>query len=113
MTPIKIRNECGETIEIKFDAEGIVKIRHSDIDPKFWGELHEYSKRMRQPGIQAQFAERGCDPNSPLMKEAARRLGGYIVIRGKSYIISAEELAKIQAAVKQAGGIVPNWSSQP
>jgi hypothetical protein len=32
---------------------------------------------------------------------------------GDLKIINAEEIALIHQAVKQHGGIVPNWSSQP
>lgn len=63
--------------------------------------------------MQAKLAAKGIDPNYPEAKEMAKRMGGYMVIRGKSYIINAEELTLIHEAVKQHGGIVPNWSSQP
>lgn len=119
MKPIKIANEYGETIEIKYDAEGAIKIRHSDVDPKRWGELHEYSKRMRHPAIQQIFEERlakeGMDPNINAAQIAAAldQQGAYMVIQGKSYIINAKELAMIHEAIKQAGGIIPNWSNRP
>lgn len=113
MAPLKIKNEYGETIEIKYDADGVIKIRHSDIDRKFWGKLHEHSKRIRQPKFQAFLAGKGIAPNDPAAKEMAEELGGYMIIRGKSYIISAAELALIHGAIKQAGGIIPNWSNQP
>ncbi len=41
MKPISVQNEDGETIEIKQDADGVIKIRHSDIDPKSFGVLRE------------------------------------------------------------------------
>jgi hypothetical protein len=111
MKPIKIQNEHGETIEIKYDDDGVIKIRHSDIDPKTWAELHEYSKRIRQPEIKAAMEAKGV-LDTPEAKELAARFGGYVIVRGKSYIVNFEEVALIHEAVKQAGGIVPNWSSR-
>lgn len=112
MKPIKIQNEYGETIEIKFNADGVIKIRHSDIDPRSWGELLESSKRMRQPEVKAAMKSKGAF-ETPEAKEILGRLGGYVIIRGKMQMINAEEVALIHEAVKQHGGIVPNWSSRP
>jgi hypothetical protein len=117
MKPIQVENEYGETIEIKWDADGNIKIRHSDIDPKQWGDLQELTKRMRQPGPRAVALEvaqaHGVDLESPTAKELMARMGGSMVIRGKSYIVSAEELKLIYSAIEQAGGVVPNWSNSP
>ena len=110
MKPIKIDNEYGETIEIKWDGEGNIKIRHSDVHPKLWGELHEYAKRMRIPEFKAAMEAHGI-LDTPEAKEMAAKFGGYMLLRGKSYIINAQEIALIHAAIKKAGGIVPNWSS--
>jgi hypothetical protein len=117
MKPITIKNEYGEIIEIKYDDDGVIKIRHSDIDPKSWGVLHEYNKRLRQTSLQDFLKKKGLDINDPMvsgmMKELAGRMGGYILLGKDTYQVNAEEVALIHAAVKQAGGIVPNWSSQP
>jgi YD repeat-containing protein len=117
MKPISVKNEEGETIEIKWDADGNIKIRHSDIDPKRWGDLHELAKRMKQPGPRAVALEvaqaQRVDLESPEAKELMARMGGYMLIRGKSYIVGADELKLIYDAVKQAGGVVPNWSNSP
>lgn len=112
MKPIKIKNEYGETIEIKFDADGVVQIRHSDIDPKKWAVLHEYAKRMQQPKMKAAM-EVNRILDTPEAKEIASRFGGYVVLHGDTHMVNAEEVAMIHEAVKQHGGIVPNWSSQP
>ena len=117
MKPISVKNEYGETIKIKWDADGHIKIQHSDINPKRWGDLHEHSKRIRHPGRRA-VAERiagtqGIDLESPEAKEMLKRLGGYMMIGRESYIVSAEELKLIYDAIEGAGGIVPNWSSHP
>lgn len=107
--PIKIQNENGETIEIKFNADGVIQIRHSDIDPKKWAVLHEYTKRMAQPKMKAALEAKGIGAES---KEMLAQMGGYIVLNGDTQIVNAEEVASIHAAVKKAGGILPNWSSQ-
>ena len=112
MKPIKIENEYGETIELKFDADGVVKIRHHDIDPKKWAVLHEFSKRMKQPRIKAAMEADGIVETAE-SKELLARFGGYVVLNGDLQIVNAEEVAMIHAAVKQAGGTIPNWSSQP
>ena len=112
MKPIKIENENGETIEIKFDAEGVIQIRHADIDPEKWAILHEYAKRIKQPEIKAAMEARGAF-NTPEAKEFLVRMGGYVILRNDLQIVNAEEVALIHAAVKQAGGIVLNWSNRP
>jgi hypothetical protein len=110
MKPLKVKNEYGETIEIKFNADGVIKIRHSDIDPKFWGELREISKRMREPGVKGAMERRGI--TAPTQAEGClKKLGGYIMIRDKMAVINSAEVDLIHEAVKKAGGIVPNWSS--
>lgn len=117
MKPLKITNEYGKTIEIKFNDDGIIKIRHSEIDSKAWAELREYDKEMRHASLQSFMLKKGIDLNSPEVKEMAKsvagRMGGYVFLRGDTHMVNAEEVALIHAAVKQAGGIVPNWSRRP
>jgi hypothetical protein len=113
MQPIQIKNSQGETIEIQWDDEGTIKIRHSDIDRETWSELHEHSKRMKQPGPRSALEKSGINPEDELAKQMAAKLGGYIVIDGKSFGIGAKEVALIHDAIKKAGGIIPNWSNCP
>lgn len=115
MNPIVIKNQQGETIEIKCDSDGVIYIKHSDINPKEWGELHEYTKRLRQSSTKEYFDKNAPQVNldSPEAKQIMGALGGYMVIDGKSYMINGEELGLIHAAVKQSGGIIPNWSNRP
>ena len=109
MKPIAIKNEDGEIIEIKWDADGKIFIRHSDIDKKRFGELREYTKVAREPKFKKILKDKGVD--SPMAAELMGRMGGYLVIDGESYIISAKEISMIFETVKLNGGIVPNWSS--
>ena len=102
-----VENEYGETIEINYNADGVIKIRHSDINPRAWGTLHEFAKRIRHPGMQ-----KFVDAN-PAAREVAARMGGYMVIQGKTFMISPQEMSLIHEAVRKGGGIVRNWSSSP
>jgi hypothetical protein len=111
MQPIKVENEHGETIEIKWDADRNIHVRHSDIDKERFGQLHEYSKRVRVPGLRRTLKEKGIDTSDPNVQAMAGRLGGYILIDGEQFDINAKEVALIFEAVKQNGGIVPNWSA--
>jgi hypothetical protein len=114
MKMISVTNEYGETIEIKQDADGVIKLRHSDIDPKRFGVFHEYSKRIRQPEIAETLKRKGFGSEAvaaALASPLGKVIGGYIVIAGHSYIINSEETALIHDAIKKHGGIAPNWSS--
>jgi YD repeat-containing protein len=113
MKPIKIKNEYNETIELKWDEDGNIQVRHSDIDKEHFGKFHEFAKRSRQPQIKESLKGKGIDANNPQAKELLEKMGGYLVIHGETFFINAEETAMILEAVKQHGGIVPNWSSQP
>ena len=105
--PLMVENDYGERIEIKYNADGVIRIRHSDIDPKAWGTLHEIAKGIRHP-VMNEFIEA-----NPVSTEVAANTGGYLVIRGRTFAITAREISLIHEAVKEAGGIVPNWSRSP
>lgn len=111
MKPIAIKNESGEVIEVKWDKDGNIFIRHSDIDKKQFGQLREYSKVIREPRTKEFLESHGINADHPIAKELLPKMGGYIVIDGESRIINAQELAVIFETVKLNGGIVPNWSS--
>jgi hypothetical protein len=114
MNAISVKNEFGETIEIQQDADGVIKLRHADIDPKRFGVFHEYSKRSRQPEVAEFLKTKGFGPEAvaaALASPLGKVIGGYVVIRGQSYIINAQETALIYDAIKRNGGIVPNWDS--
>lgn len=117
LKPLKIQTESGETTGITFDGDGVIQIRHSDIDPNAWGVLHASGKRPRQASVKDSLAKKGFDMSNPvvaaMLKEFAGRAGGHVVLTGKSDPVDAEETALIPAAVKQAGGAVPNWSGPP
>jgi len=103
MKRVKIKNDDGDTIEIKCDADGTVKIRHSDIDAKAWGELHEYAKSLKQPSVYFPLAEKGIIFNNPAARTIAERFGGYVMVRGNNYVLAVEEMIMIQAAMKRCG----------
>jgi len=111
MQPITTKNENGETMEIKWDDDGNIQVRHSDIDKKRFGQLCELSKRSRQPGLKQFLKGRGIDADSPDVQALLARMGSVLVIEGRSFTINAEETALILDTVKRNGGILPNWSS--
>jgi YD repeat-containing protein len=113
MKPIVLKNEFGEKMEVMWDDDGNIRVRHSDIDPTKFGELHEYSKQSRPPALGARLRTKGFDPTSSTSHELLGKMGACLVIEGKSYIIGRDEAAMIYDAVKQHGGIIPNRSAEP
>jgi hypothetical protein len=117
MKTIILKNKDGETIEVQSGADGQIRIRHSAIDRKAFGEFHEWSKRLKQPKAISALKQRGIDLESEEGKQAVSflaKVGGYVVIRGELQAreITAEETALIYDAIKSSGGIVPNWSNR-
>ena len=78
MNPIKLKHEDGETIEMKWDADGNIQLWHSDLGRKKFGRFHEYAKKMRQPQVEAFFKEKGIDATSPQARELLEKMGGYL-----------------------------------
>ena len=111
MKPITIRNEYGETIDVKWDSDGSIFIRHSDIDKKNFGQLREYDKQARNPKIAKALKDAGVDIEDPVAKELLPKMGSYMAIGEKIYVVNARETALIIDTVRLNGGIVPNWSS--
>lgn len=111
MKPIAIKNEYEEVIEIKWDKDGNIFVRHSDIDKKRFGALREYSKVAREPRFKEYLKSHGFNADDPMAQELLPKMGGYIMIDGESRLIGAKEIAMIFETVKLNGGTVPNWSS--
>ena len=80
MKPITVRNEDGETIEVRKTVAGAIEIRHSDISKEEWGEFQDIGLTIRG-------------------KEAI----GKVKIAGKSCILDSKELTLIREAVRQLG----------
>lgn len=117
MKPIAVKNSYGETIEVKWDADGNIQVRHSDVDKRRFGQFCELAKRLRQPSLREHLnkylAAQGTTIDDPLVQQLLGQLGSLLVIDGRSFAISAEETALILQTVKQNGGILPNWSNRP
>jgi YD repeat-containing protein len=111
--PIAIKNEYGETIEIKWDDEGNIQVRRSDIDKERFGQRRELTKWSRLPEVKNSLKARGVDMKNPEIAALLGRLGSLLVIDGQKFTINAEETALILDTVKRNGGILPNWSSRP
>jgi hypothetical protein len=80
MMNTEIVGDCGATIEVALNERGAVLVRHSQFQPKTWAELREYSA-----------TDRGGIPKS----------GGYVVIDGRTFEVSKDEMAAIGDAAKQ------------
>jgi len=113
MNPITVKNEHGETIEVKWDDDGNLEIRHPDINKERFGKFHKFTSRINQPQVAKFVKGKGLNPDDPMVKEMLARMGGYLDIDGATYLINAEETQLIFDAVQKNGGIVPNWSGQP
>ena len=100
-------------MEIKWDDDGNIQVRHSDIDKKRFGRLCELSKRSRQPEVKQALEGKGINLASPDIQALLSRMGSALVIEGESFTISAQETALILDTVKLNGGILPNWSASP
>ena len=107
MKSLSIKNGFGETIEIKRDSDGKIKIRHSDIDPKLWGELRESTTRLSDPRFQSFLKKKGTDISGMDPKILAAlegvikaEIGHFILLGGKIYNISSDEITMITEAIK-------------
>lgn len=76
------------------------------------GEFHDYSKGIKLPAAQDALAKRGLDTTSALVREADQKLGGYVLLGDRMCIVSVKDTEMIYAAIKQAGGILPNWAAR-
>lgn len=110
MRPIAVKNDLGEKIEIKWDADGNIQVRHSDIDRRHFGLFREFAKRIRQPSVKQGMEAKGLNPSFTESQAMLGRLGGhgYIVIGDKCFDLSVDEVRLILETVKLNGGIVPN-----
>src|SRR6266404_1882314 len=104
MKPIAIKNEDGEIIEIKWDKDGNIFIRHSDIDRKRFGQLREYSKVSKEPKFKEFLKANGIDADAPMIKDLTPKMGASLVIDDKSHIINTAEVSLILETVKLNGG---------
>ena len=94
MKSITLKNEYGETIEVKRGLNGGIEIRHSDIDRENFGEYHEIGKTVRDPGVAALMNMLG-------EKQAAFAIGAYMILNGKSFIVNSQEAMMIRDAIKK------------
>jgi hypothetical protein len=77
---MEIAGDCGATIEVALNDRGVVLVRHSQFQPKAWAEPQEYSA-----------TDLGGIPKS----------GGYVIIEGRTFDLSREEMAAIGDAAKR------------
>ncbi len=93
MKSIKMKNEEGETFEIKREPDGSIKICHSDMDATAFGDFVDLEHvwelaTMRIPGLQQ-------------YRPAVKKYGfdAIMMLQGKSYILGADEISSIREAI--------------
>ena len=65
MKTISLKNEHGETIELRRGIGGGFQIRHSDITGLEWADYYTKAEDMSAPSKAEFFAKSGIDVNSP------------------------------------------------
>ncbi len=82
MNSITLKNADGETIEVKRDSDGKIKIRHSDFDAESFGDFLD-AVTTQVLGNQTVPISHGS------------------IIYGKSCILSSDEVLSIREAIKK------------
>ena len=103
---ITLKNEYGETIEVRRGPDGKIQVRHSDVDPKEFGEFRDYAERNSLiKKVVASYGGLATDDSE--LKQAEAILDGAfvagVVIRGHSYNLNSDEARLIRDAIKQLG----------
>ena len=105
MKTITLKNEDGEIIEVKREASGEIRVRHSGKDKETFGEFREMEKVIKEPGMVELLAEKGIDKNHPLYAEAVGKLEGFaylnLKIGDEGVLLSKEDAELIREAIKQ------------
>lgn len=107
MKVITLKNEYGETIELKRGTRGEIRMRHSDVDEKVWGRFVNYADYARELGVPGGLAG--------IVKAVAEKVGvsdtdrdamgalmashAVMVLRRRSWILNGEEIAMIRKAI--------------
>jgi hypothetical protein len=92
---ITLKNEFGETIEVRRGEDGGIQIRHSDIDRKRFCEFREITEPIADKVVAELFVKLG--------KNASKAIGSYALLDGNSNVINPDETAMIREAIKQLG----------
>jgi hypothetical protein len=102
MKTITLKNEHGETIELRAGEKGGFQVRHSDCTGLEWGDYFPNGKAMSTPESLKSFRQEGIDPKSPEFKMLyAMTGGGHLKLNGENLILSPEEIEMINEAIKQ------------
>jgi hypothetical protein len=102
MKIITLKNEHGETIQVRHGIGGGIQVRHSDITGQEWADYFSKGEDMTEPGKAAFFADAGIDVKSPEFQKIHAALGaGHMVFNEKDCILDREEVAMIEEAIKR------------
>jgi hypothetical protein len=108
MKSITFKNSSGETIDVKRGEKGVIKLRHSDINPKRFGQYREYAVRdsLQKPGATDFFAKKGFDVTDPKIRDLMAHTmeiagAGYMLLSNKIYYLNGEEVAMIRDSIKK------------
>lgn len=105
---ITLKNDCGETIEVRRSETGAVEVKHSDIGGADWLVFRETNVVKDDPRFLKILKSKGIDPGSTEYKLALEMGdsifgGAYLVQNGKTYNLNADEVGMIREAITQLG----------
>ena len=106
MKVITLKNEDGETVEVKrgkIHNSDVVLVRHSGKDADNFGEFNTVEMLTSGQKAWEFFAKRGIYTNSEAGKEALGKMGfaGLLVINGEQLLVGPEDGKLICEAIKQ------------
>ena len=105
MKTITLKNEYGETIEVRRGGVSGVQVRHSDCTGDEWAEYYQHPKDYpKLPSIAENVIKAGGKLESPPAIEALSaftRLGVRLILKGEDLILSDEEIKLINGAITQ------------
>ena len=103
---ITVKNEEGETIEVKRGKDhgvDIILVRHLGKDAQSFGEFNTIEMLAKDPKAWDFLAKKGFYTNSELGKDILGKMGasGFLVIDGSQLIIGPQDGELILKAIKQ------------
>lgn len=89
MKTITLKNEEGDTIEVKRGKGDMILVRHSDKDAEKFGEFNTVEMLAKGPKWEEFVAEEGMDISSELGKKAMEKMKylAFLVIDGEQILI--------------------------
>lgn len=105
MKTITLKNEHGETIEVRRGGSSGIEVRHSDRSGEEWGAYYEHPDQHPELKSIAQKAVAdGIDIRNPVAIEVLfhlHQLGYRLILKDEDLILSSEEVSMINGAIAQ------------